>query len=336
MRDVIEEEMPGVSADERDIWFEELKSLPAEAVRDLLKVRQQMRILSPDHALAGPSRLFPMPDHTANELNILAEPVTRSLPLSPRDWSQSRDALRQAIAWSTHNIVNAATPGYKRIEVVFGDAYSRGNGAIDPSFSGMGSGIKSLRLDMRPGKIKETNRNLDLAIEGEGFLILQNVNVPTGFCYTRCGTVTLDEHGQLCLQAGENTSVLDPPIVIPFDAWAITITVDGKVAYQLDDKDGPYQAGQLHLARFPDPSQLKPIGNGVYVAPPEYASGEIVPRYAPPEGLGMGAVRQGYLEQSNVDVEREQSYREIWESILRALPTDEIPRTASDSGRSQN
>ena len=130
VRDVIEEEMLETSAEERDIWFDELKSLPAEAVRDLLKVRRQLRVLSPDHALSGPSQLFPTnPPQAApfEESEIPAETISQTHPARAGEWSETRQALEQAIAWSTHNIANAATPGYKRIEVILGDSYQQGH-----------------------------------------------------------------------------------------------------------------------------------------------------------------------------------------------------------------
>lgn len=336
VRDVIEEEMLETSAEERDIWFDELKSLPAEAVRDLLKVRKQLRVLSPDHQLSGPSELFPMNPTRAvpfpgNE--IPAESIAQTHPVRTGDWSETRQALVQAMAWSTHNLANAATPGYKRIEVVLGDSYGQ-QGHPDESplqatgLIGRGCRLTSVRLDMSVGELRKTGRKLDLAIDGAGFLIVQHTRY--GFCYARCGTVTLNQQGQLCLATEERSLLLDPPIALPSDVLQIAISDDGVVSYTVPNENTPVKAGCIKLARVTDPSRLIPLGNSLYAAP------DSEPVVSTPGTTGLGIVRQGFLEQSNVNPEREELKRQTWETILRSLPSLEIPRTAREGKHSPN
>lgn len=327
VRDVIEEEMQETSAEERDIWYEELKSLPAEAVRDLLKVRKQLRVLSPDHQLSGPSQLLPMtPPHARMEAGeIPAESIARTHSSRAGDWSTTRQALEQAITWSTHNLANAATPGYKRIDAVLGDTYAPSESKTDPLFSARGCRLAMLRLDMQPGKLEATGRPLDVAIDGEGFLIVRHEEFTS--CYSRCGTLTWNSENRLCLRAGERNYELEPALTLPRDARTLSISPDGTITYQTANRDDPGIAGRIQLARFADPSQLIPLGNSLYAAAEEIK---------PVITEAVTAFRSGFLEQSNVNPEREELIRQTWESILLTLPSQEFPRTAREGKHAPN
>jgi flagellar basal-body rod protein FlgG len=323
VRAVIEEEMPETSAEERDIWFDELKSLPAEVVRDLLQVRRQLRVLSPDHPLSGPSALHAHAPH--EEPVLAAEPVAQTRQFtSSTDWSETREALEQAMAWSTHNLANAATPGYKRIEAFPGDVY-RGD---EEWQNGFGCRLLAARLDLSPGELRETGRQLDLAIDGPGLFVLRHEESGETV-YTRCGTMTLDGGGRaIGVRVGDKFYVqcANGSIGVPETALSVKISADGSVAAVIDqDKVEDCVLGQLFLASCIDPSQLKPIGDGLFAAVKDFA-----PPLVKPGLRGVGVIRQGFLEQSNVDVAREQADRAAWESILRTLPTALVPRTARE------
>lgn len=331
VRAVIEEEMPETGAEERDIWFEELKSLPAEVVRDLLQVRKQLRVLSPNHAFSGPGQLHhdAQPLAPREERPIVAEPVKQSRPLRSHDWASSRQALEQAVMWTTHNLANAATPGYKRIEVLPGDAYQlhEADDGMASAALGQGCRIANLRLDMTPGELQETSRNLDLAIDGAGLFVLQAVEGAMEF-YTRSGRLTLDKDRRLCVIHEEVACLLQPVIALPDNAVSVRIAADGTVSVRNTGAAEEQNLGQIELAVVTDPSRLIPIGDGVYRAHPDLS-----PRRMKPGSAGVGLIRQGFLEQSNVDLKREQADREAWETILRTLPVSDIPRTARDEVR---
>ncbi len=325
VRAVIEEEMPETSAEERDIWFDELKSLPAEVVRDLLQVRKQLRVLSPDHPLSGPSTLH---EHIPHDEPVVAiEPVAQTRQLtSSTDWSETREALEQAIAWSTHNLANAATPGYKRIEAFTGDAYRSETDLFSPL--GLGCRLTTARIDLTPGELRESSRQLDLAIDGPGLFVLRDTTTGEMY-YTRCGRLTSNEQGQLGIQQGDKFLVQDArgSIALPQSAMSIKVSAEGTVTAVTNQDDVETQEiGQIQLAMCVDASKLKPIGDGLFAAAPGFA-----PPLVKPGFRGVGVIRQGFLEQSNVDVVREQADREAWESILRTLPTTLVPRTARES-----
>lgn len=336
VREVIEEEMPETSAEERDIWFEELKSLPAEVVRDLLQVRKQLRVLTPDHHLSGPGQLsHGLPTLPQVEQEISAEPVVQSRPLHADDWTSTREALEQAIAWSTHNLVNAETPGYKRWRVVLGDATSLSDETDERSgkerlfsIAGCGCRIASLSLNLDQGEIMPTGRELDLAIEGEGVFIVFH-EPSQRFFYTRGGGWKLTADRRIvCLIDGQDY-LIDLKLRIPVDATDLRINPDGSVEAKLPEHEGPQKLGQILLARLPMPSSLVSQGNGLLISRHEQE-----PQPDIPGTKGLGILRQGALERSNVDLEAEQQQRDHWQQLLKLLPSPGLPRTARESDRS--
>jgi len=332
VREVIEEEMPDTSAEERDIWFDELKSLPAEVVRDLLQVRQQMRVLSPDHPLSMPSQITP-PTNTArvSPREIPAEPIAQSRSVSASDWSASRDALETAIRWSTHNLANSASMGYKRCEVILGDAYDTalaGEASAERATRiGTGCRLATLRLDLSPGELIATERPLDVAIDGPGLLLVKHMASAETFL-TRRGMLTRDDQGQLCLLTDEMEYLIEPAIIVPPEAMSIVIVADGTVTVRLPGQETAQVCGRITLVSVADPSRLILGGDGLLTAPET-----MPPQPMEPGGSGAGIIRQGFLEASNVDVAEEESLRETWETMLRALPLTNAARTAGQASR---
>jgi flagellar basal-body rod protein FlgG len=92
---------------------------------------------------------------------------------------------------------------------------------------------------------------------------------------------------------------IQPQITIPTDAQAITVASDGTVTYTLPNQTAAQQAGQIQLANFQNPAGLNSLGNGLYS--PTDASGDAT--VGNPGGSeGMGALLQGYTENSNVSI----------------------------------
>ena len=81
----------------------------------------------------------------------------------------------------------------------------------------------------------------------------------------------------------------------------------------------------MQLARFACPERLRPIGATLLSA--TKGSGE--PDLGGPESPGFGAIQQGCLEQSNVEVEAELADLERLQALLKALPSPTLPVTAS-------
>jgi flagellar basal-body rod protein FlgG len=147
------------------------------------------------------------------------------------------------------------------------------------------------------GSFAATNNPLDLVIQGRGFF---QVRRPSGeVAYTRAGQFHLDRDGNMVTADGEQ---LEPQITIPPEAQSVTIAADGTVSYIQPGQSAAQLAGQIQLAGFANPAGLNSLGKNLYA--PTDASGE--PTIGNPGGQeGLGALLQGYVEQSNVSVVEE-------------------------------
>jgi flagellar basal-body rod protein FlgG len=88
-----------------------------------------------------------------------------------------------------------------------------------------------------------------------------------------------------------------PNITLPTDTTAISISSDGRVLTQQAGQTNLSQQGQLELATFPNPEGLLKLGENLYSVTD--ASGAALPNN--PGLQGLGVIRQGFLEASNVE-----------------------------------
>jgi len=206
-----------------------------------------------------------------------------------------------------NNLANANTTGYKRSTIVFQDllyqtvqasGQGESSGAAPPASLQMGHGAAAIATvrNFTQGSLSETGNALDLAVNGEGFL---QVRRPDGsVAYTRDGTFSLSADGAVVTQTGLS---LEPDMSLPAEAVEIHISQDGVVSVRLQGEPEMVEAGQLELARFPNPSGLNPLGGNLFEQ--TEASGE--PTIGSPGQEGLGVILQGYLETANVDVVKE-------------------------------
>lgn len=332
VRRVIEDEMAGSSREERDIWYEELKSLPAGVVRDLLKVRKQLHALPRAlHKADAPEELSaPAP---LRGIEVSAEPASQMRRQAFPDWSPTMAALEQAASLSRHNVANSTTPGFKRLRWTLVDAYGF-TGDEDATAEGAAARVSPIQadgcrlaaplLDLQPGQLLKTGRPLDLAVDGDGFFVVHMNDKP---CFTRCGALVLDSQRRLSLAHADESAVLQPVVTIPEDATEIQVSAKGEVLVLREPGTDPQPVGRIQLARFACPERLKPLGATLFAA--QQASGE--PALGEPTQGGRGAIQQGGLEQSNVDIETELADIERLQSLIKSLPVPARPLTASGS-----
>ncbi|NPV60608.1 MAG: flagellar basal-body rod protein FlgF [Actinobacteria bacterium] len=194
--------------------------------------------------------------------------------------------MRQDVTAS--NLANANSVGYKQDFAVI-QAYPRreltrvegGGRTSELGTVGDGRGgslVGSVRTDFTQGALKETGLATDLALEGEGFFAVRRGNETY---YTRAGNFGVDGEGRLVTARGDLVLGEDGnPLLVGGNGIEVgqdgTITVGGEAR------------GRLMLVAFDDAAALEKVGEGLF-------SGEGA---RPAEGL---AVRQGYLEASNVD-----------------------------------
>ena len=204
-----------------------------------------------------------------------------------------------------NNLANANTVGYKMRRAQFQDLMyqsvlapgtASGQQTLVPTGLqlGLGTHASSNEIIFTEGSFTETGNPLDVVIQGNGFFqVLQ----PSGeLAYTRAGQFQFDQNGNVVTSSG---MALQPQITIPPDAQAVTIAPDGTVSYTLPNQTAAQQAGQIQLANFQNPAGLNSLGNNLYS--PTDASGDAVVG-VPGGPQGMGALLQGYTEQSNVSV----------------------------------
>lgn len=207
----------------------------------------------------------------------------------------------------SNNLANVNTTGFKRSRAHFEDLLYQtvqGPSAVGLSNAGtlpavqVGRGVRlaSVQRLHEQGPVEQTQRPLDLAIEGEGFFQLQLTNGEIG--YTRDGTFEISDQGTITTQQGYT---LVPGINVPEDASELTISRTGVVTALRGGKGEPVELGRVELARFANPAGLLSQGENVFTQ--TTASGAPVLGF--PEEDGMGRLMQGYLEGSNVEIVQE-------------------------------
>ena len=213
-------------------------------------------------------------------------------------------AQQRQIDTVANNLANVNTNGFKRSRNNFQDLlYQIDRAAGSPSSQNTtipvgihsGHGVKHISTEkiFTQGDMKNTNVELDLAIEGVGFFqILQ----PNGaIAYSRAGNFQRDQDGRLVTQDGFR---VEPEIIVPQDARQVQIGLDGTVSVLVGEEALPTPVGTIQLARFVNPAGLVPLGKNLFS--PSAASGN--PVVENPGVNGMGSLSQYFLELSNVSV----------------------------------
>ena len=177
-----------------------------------------------------------------------------------------------------NNIANMSTTGYRREGVIFSE-YVRNLGADAPSLSMAAGRVRE--MDLSQGAMTQTNGTFDLAIEGEGFFLVQT---PQGDRLTRAGHFIRSAGGELVTPDGH--PLLDAggaPVFAAPGARTIGIAPDGTVS-----ADGVPLA-QIGLWRAADPNDLRHVEGVMFAAPNGV------------EPVENGVMLQGFLEGSNVN-----------------------------------
>ena len=207
----------------------------------------------------------------------------------------------------SHNLSNVSTTGYKRQNAVFEDLMYQnlrqvGSQADEqnmlPTGMHLGLGVRTVATtrNFAQGTPTESGKDMDLAINGDGFF---QVQMPDGTtAYTRDGTFSKDANGQLVTSGGY--PLLDG-ITVPADATKLSISKTGAVSVTVAGNPAPQQIGQLNTASFVNAAGLEPIGENLYRE--SAASG--APQTGTPGTNNLGTVMQGFLESSNVNVVEE-------------------------------
>ncbi len=217
------------------------------------------------------------------------------------------DAQQSRVETIANNLANINTTGFKSSRLSFEDLVydqvqspglkTEGN-TQSPTGIQIGHGTKlvSVYKHFTQGELTQTNRELDIAIEGNGFLA---VTLESGEkAYTRDANLQLDKDGNI---VNGNGYKIEPTITVPTDATSLRIGKDGTVSISVASEPAPQELGKLELAIFQNPAGLQAIGQNLFKE--TEASGAAVT--ATPGEAGAGTFAQGFLENSNVNVAEE-------------------------------
>jgi len=187
----------------------------------------------------------------------------------------------------SNNLANANTAGFKKDKISFQEylvASMNGRTESTPDGRTM-SYFGSVTTDQTPGSVVHTGNDLDIAIDGEGFLCLENGD------YTRRGDMHLDGEGYLVNQRGIKILGTGGPIQIT-DKGKISINSEGEVSVKTADTLLSV-VDTIKVVTFSDPSVLSKSGDDAFAAGTQEAT------------TVTASVAQGYLEKSNVDAVKE-------------------------------
>ncbi|MBL8672373.1 MAG: flagellar basal-body rod protein FlgG [Alphaproteobacteria bacterium] len=238
----------------------------------------------------------------------------------------------------SNNIANVTTTGFKRQRAEFHDLLyqefrrvgspSTDNNTVIPAGVQVGLGVKPAAVYRihEQGNFIKTDNDLDVAIQGRGFL---NVQLPNGqTAYTRAGNFGLNAAGTIVTPDG--FTVL-PTITVPNNAIDITINASGQVLASIDGQVAQSNLGQFTMTTFVNQAGLQAIGDNLYLES-EASGGAITGLPGQP---GFGTILQGFLEASNVNVVNEitglitaQRTFEMNSQVIQA--SDEMMRTVSN------
>ena len=211
---------------------------------------------------------------------------------------QSASALSALERWQdivSQNITSSQATGYRKRTVSFSsqtagelrsDPRGKGgeNNSIPMLFPSLVSGIS-----FQNGETQPTRRELDVAIQGQGFFEIQR---PDGTkVYTRSGEFRMRPDRMLVTSTGDEVlSTGGAPIVLTASGGKVMINQDGTVF------QGATALGKLSVKNFADTSTLRAIAGGFFVQAPGGPA---------PEAVDDPELQQGYLEASNVASLRE-------------------------------
>ena len=205
----------------------------------------------------------------------------------------------------SNNIANMTTTGFKRRRAEFQDliyqnlrrvgSSSSDTGTVVPSGAQVGLGVRTAAIYRigEQGNLQQTSNSLDMAISGNGYF---QVTLPSGeTAYTRDGTFGLAPDGTIVTADGYT---VQPGLTIPSNATNVTINRTGQVQVTLSGQTAPTTVGSVQLAVFPNEAGLDAQGENLFLQ--TAASGN--PVTGAPAAPGFGAVMQGFVETSNVNV----------------------------------
>lgn len=236
----------------------------------------------------------------------------------------SMNALQRKLDMLADNMANLNTVGYKRKSSVFEDVLTSINQQnkdfVQPGrrtplgiTEGWGARLSSIMLDLSQGPLQETGVMTDVAIEGNGlFEVRTGGTIDSPPAFTKHGAFHLEpipgEDGARMLVTSAGNPVVgqnggtDALIVVPKN-YDLSIQPDGTLLAVGAQGSTPIELGKLKVTQPIKPELLQAIGENLYGVPTGINVADVLAdvTYVPGETSGI-AVRQGFLENSNVSL----------------------------------
>ncbi len=170
--------------------------------------------------------------------------------------SSSVDALMKEYEIITHNLANVSTAGFKRRCNAFSKVLDQ-HGSQDQNYK-PGDVELSTAFDFSQGNLTQTGRDLDFALMGKGFFVIET---PQGPIYTRNGVFSTNENGQIVDLNGRTVAGESGPITIPRKLSVSDIFVAANGTVSIDGR----KIGKFKLVDFGDnQAKLVPTGNNCF------------------------------------------------------------------------
>jgi len=201
-------------------------------------------------------------------------------------------ALHRELEVVANNIANLNTTGFKSDGSVFEEFLmpaARASGFQGPDRRLSYVQDRATWHNLNPGTIQQTGNPLDVAIDGDAFLVVQTAR---GERYTRNGSLQINAQGELVTTAGDRVLGDNGPIQFQATDHSISINADGTITVREGANTTSDSArGKLRLVRFERVQQLQKDGSSMFAAPNGVA---------PLAAAANVRVLQGSIEQSNV------------------------------------
>lgn len=205
-----------------------------------------------------------------------------------------------------NNLANINTNGFKAERSVFQEFLN--TGAHEDNFQARDRRVSFVQdraayHDLSGGPLEETKNPLDIAIDGNAFLVVQT---PQGERFTRDGSLTVNAQGQLVNGSGYPVLGTGGPIVLQPTDKQLSFSPDGRVSVLEGTSVIDSQRGKLRLVNFARPQSLQKEGGNLFSATTDQGA---------PDTKSM--IRQGFVEKSNVN------------SVMEMTKMIEVSRTYS-------